>query len=324
MSLYAYADLTLLSEIQLDTLAAQQNASGESSPDFIIRLLKSPPAEPPATTWLQHWQNDAGELTLSLAVERNGYLLRFPSLVDFVISKDCSRIGAWPILETDCVTLQHLLLDQVLPRLLGERGLLVLHASAVSSDTGVIAFTGQTGHGKSTLAASLHAVGLTPICDDGLVVTSDDHCSMALPIYPGLRLWPESMAAVCPYAPPVEPIASYSSKHRIVMKEQSAPEPLVLTAIYVLAPPPPKGGIHIISIDRISSRDACIMLMRNSFRLHLNHPRQASALLARASETVSQVPVFALNYPREYSQLADVHAAIKQHSQKQTESIQTG
>ncbi len=324
MSLYAYADLTLLSELQLDGLLSTRNGNGDSSPDFIIRLLRSPPAEPQTGTWLHHWQNDAGELTLSLAIERDRYLLRFPSLVDFVISTDGRRIDAWPRLETDGVTLQHLLLDQVLPRLLGERGLLVLHASAVSFGTGVIAFAGKTGHGKSTLAASLHAVGLKAICDDGLVVTSGDHCSMALPIYPGLRLWPESMAAVCPDVPPPESVASYSPKHRVVMKEPAESEPLVLTTVYVLTPPPTKEDINIISIDRISSRDACILLMRNSFRLHLNQPKQGSALLARASEIVSQVPVFALNYPREYSQLADVHAAIKQHIKRQTEFIQAG
>ncbi len=51
-------------------------------------------------------------------------------------------------------TLQHLLFDQILPRLIAHAGRLVLHASAVGASAGAILFLGGTGQGKSTLAAS--------------------------------------------------------------------------------------------------------------------------------------------------------------------------
>src|SRR5215472_13646679 len=111
--------------------------------------------------WFHEWTaGDNGEaedgknpwLRLGRTVE--GYLLRFPSCGDFIISADTTRIKCRPLPGTAKVNVHHILLDQVIPLVLSRRERIVLHASAVLTGNGVIAFAGNSGSGKSTLAAS--------------------------------------------------------------------------------------------------------------------------------------------------------------------------
>ena len=60
-----------------------------------------------------------------------------------------------------------------------------------------MAFAGDSGGGKSTTAAALHARGLDLVTDDLLVLDPD--AAGGVVVYPGfpvLRLWPEAAAAV--------------------------------------------------------------------------------------------------------------------------------
>jgi len=74
-------------------------------------------------------------------------------------------------------------------------GFLPLHASAVAHDGRVIAFTGPTGAGKSTLAAGLGQLGFPLFCDDTLLL--DLHSTDGLIAMPGhkrLKLLPDALA----------------------------------------------------------------------------------------------------------------------------------
>jgi serine kinase of HPr protein (carbohydrate metabolism regulator) len=57
--------------------------------------------------------------------------------------------------------------------LLQQRGRLVLHASAVTVDLGVVAFMGGPGWGKSTMAAAMYARGHSIVADDVTAVRAD-------------------------------------------------------------------------------------------------------------------------------------------------------
>ncbi len=76
------------------------------------------------------------------------------------------------------------------------RGQLVLHASAVAGDQGVVAFIGESGWGKSTIAASLHACGARLVADDLVVIDQVDGQHIVYPGLPEFRLWPDSIASL--------------------------------------------------------------------------------------------------------------------------------
>jgi hypothetical protein len=313
MTLYWYADLTVSSCLPLAEHLTAKSEDQEPSPDFAFCLLAEPPPEPAGIEWIRHWYTEAGDLSLSLARKSDEFLLRFPYLADFVISGDGRQIAAWPTPATDRETLCHLLLDQVLPRLLAHQGRLVLHASAVRVDGRTIAFAGESGRGKSTLAMSLHTAGFPLLSDDGLVVAAGESSALALPIYPGLRLWPPSIAAFFVKSPPLAQVRHYSAKQRVVLPENSAPVSAPLAALYLLAARPPYDAVRTITVSPLSPRDACVELIRHSFLLDVSDPRRAAGLLAAAGSVAAQLPVFVLIYPRVYSCLPAVRAAILQY-----------
>ena len=77
----------------------------------------------------------------------------------------------------------------VLPLVLVTRGLEALHASAVTTPHGVIAFCARSGTGKSTLACALRARGFKQWADDAVVFQSeDDGAITAMPLPFSVRL----------------------------------------------------------------------------------------------------------------------------------------
>ena len=107
-----------------------------------------------------HWDEDETEIFMSVADEGSGYRVRFPGIGDYFVSPGQGQIQCQPFSAVPAETLRHLLLDQVVPRMLGQGGELVLHASAVELDDGTgLAFVGPSGAGKSTLASSFQKPG---------------------------------------------------------------------------------------------------------------------------------------------------------------------
>jgi len=309
VSLFRFADLVIHSGpplVELPEIAPDEGLR----PDIESVLLSAPPAEPASTDWIHDWRSEAGVLSLSLARCKGGFLLRFPDLADFVLSEDARRIGIWPAPETDDEMVRHLLLDQVLPRVMGHRGRLTLHASAVALEGRVLAFVGETGRGKSTLAAGLHKGGSELLTDDGLVVDAGDHHVAALATYTGLRLWPSSIADAADPALRQSQLAHYMDKRRLAPPTRDVPVPRPLAAIHILALPSEGDDPGEIRVERISGRDACIELIRHTFQLDLGDRVRTTRLLAAAGEVAEQVPVFRLTYPRDYALLPAVREAL--------------
>lgn len=73
--------------------------------------------------------------------------------------------------QADLQFVQLLLCGPVLSIVLYQRGAVVLHASAVEVEGGAVLFCGESGWGKSSLAAALQTRGHRIICDDVTALT---------------------------------------------------------------------------------------------------------------------------------------------------------
>jgi hypothetical protein len=80
--------------------------------------------------------------------------------------------------------------------LLLQRGLLVLHASAVSVDGKAVVFLGSRTAGKSTMTAALHREGYQMIADDVVGIKIDDGMSVVVPGVPQIRLGDDTIEGV--------------------------------------------------------------------------------------------------------------------------------
>jgi len=287
-------------------------------PTITISLLAAPPPNPGARDWIHHWPEELGAMSLGRIVEGNKFFLRFPGLADFVVAQNGSAVDVWRGPETTPETLRHLLLDQVLPRVVAQKGRLVLHAGAVRVGQEAIAFVGDTGRGKSTLTASFHAAGHSLLSDDGLELLPEESATRIRPTYPSLRLWPETVAGLFARQPDLAPMAHYSSKRRVILNSVESSAPLPLAALYVLTPDA-QDDVDGISLTPLSPREACMTIVSNSFQLDVTDLRRATSLLTVASNIAQQLPVFSLAYPRNFAVLPDVRQAIlNQHRQAPT------
>jgi hypothetical protein len=85
------------------------------------------------------------------------------------------------------------LLGPGLAALLHQRGLLILHGSAVTISGTAVAFLGDKGWGKSTLAAYLQSRGHSFLADDIVALQLESTGRIRIiPGFPHLKLWPDS------------------------------------------------------------------------------------------------------------------------------------
>jgi hypothetical protein len=133
-----------------------------------------------------------------------------------------------------------LLLGRVMNVALTCYGLLCLHSSVVVVNDRAIAFLGDTGAGKSTLAAALVARGFPLLADDRAVLTEQNGNFIAQPGAPRLRLWPDTLAHLQYDPEQLTRVMLHENKRYLPPEmlsstdKQPRPAALTLGAIYIL------------------------------------------------------------------------------------------
>ena len=257
------------------------------------------------------WNDPAGSLSVSRFIDcpTPVYRLRFidQMVLDLLVDDRLiiDRSGPGPFPDS---TRQHILHDQLYPRIEAHHDKLVLHAGAYVSDGYSVLVAGASGRGKSSLVASFDQAGLPLLGDDAMIISFADGIARARPVYPSLRLLPDSIEALMPEIITAGPIAHYSRKERIDVagNRQGASEPLPVRAIFAIAEPSP----HAIQIRRLPPGKACIELLANSFALDPSDTSRARQRMEQASKLLRQAPAFELAYPRDYARLPEVRQAI--------------
>jgi len=229
-------------------------------------------------------------------------------LASFLVEAGGCAITCPPVEALPGGTFEHLLLDQVLPRVLAHRGRLVLHAGCVVTPDGAIGFLGDSGAGKSTLCAAFARAGYPLLGDDGVVVRERTPAGFdVIATYPGLRLLPDALAPLFDGAPGDAPVAHYSAKRRL--DRNRTPLPLAagarpLRAFYVL-----DTGTRL-GIQPLTERDAFMTLLAAAFQLHLDDPDRSRGMFDRIGALADAVPMRRLTYPRSFAHLDDVRDAL--------------
>ena len=269
--------------------------------------------------FFHHWRikGTRGRPWLSIGRRVDGYLLRFPDLADFDVSAAGNRIVCRPSAWLAGSTLQHLLLDQVLPLALSQSGHLVLHASAVHVPRlGCVALVGPTGSGKSTLAAALGLRGCPILTDDCLVVETSSPRSTAVPGYPGLRLWRDAARGLGLERDAKASVAHYTAKRRLgasAVRFRSRPDRLA--AIFVLGRRRRPGAPTRSRV--LAARDRLMALAPYTHVMDVEDRRQLLHMFRSLSTLVTDVPVVRLNARdgrgRVLEAADEVLAAVKTH-----------
>ena len=256
--------------------------------------------------------NDNGSTWLTISRSDQAYLLDFPCLCSFRIDPGAHLIEYAPDLAAGTSTVVHLLLDHVLPRLVSLlKNYFVLHASAwVVGDTAVMVL-GQSGTGKSTMVSWLGAQGFPILTDDCLVLHREPRAGVwiALPSYPSVRLWPDSIDALGIDASGLREFAHYSAKRRTAEEQDGllfAAGPVPLGAAFVLK----SGDSGKCSVDTCPVNEAFSALSLGVFRLEIASQAMNRREFEILTDLVEKTPFWSLSHGNDYTRLPELQQRI--------------
>ncbi len=306
-SRYRVCELVVESSVPLPELTQVEGGS----PDCRFAVLPSAEGFTEDVDWFHQWIDADKQTWLKLADPGEDFLLRFPGRGDFLISRDGRDIRCRPLAGTPQSTIRHLFLDQIVPLVLSRRESLVLHASAILTPQGVIAFVGKSGQGKSTLAACFGQSGFRLLSDDYLVLRKRAEDWVAIPSYPGVRLWPETSDGIFSAQPQSTEIADYTDKRRVndPALVPFAEEPSALRCLYFLNdeggdfPPAP-------AILPLRPREAFMKLVSCAFSLDVRDKARLERQFVAIGQITAQLPCFHLGYARDFAMLPAVRRMI--------------
>jgi hypothetical protein len=266
---------------------------GRAPPDVVVRLGHVPgvPSGPPPGDGL-------------LRTNADETCLYWPD-VGAILLRHGREITLDPRPQVAVDLLRLYLLGPALALLLHQRGFLVLHASAVSLDGGVVAFLGHSGHGKSTTAATLHARGAAIVADD--VVALDLGASggpAALPGFPLLKLWPDAVMALGE-SPENLPRLHASEEKRARVADTAATVPQPLRRIYVLT------EAESLRLEPLSGHAAVFELLQHTYVAPALSRLGPPTFLAQCARLAAAVPVRRLRRPRCLAGLGELAALIE-------------
>jgi len=127
------------------------------------------------------------------------------------------------------------ILSEALGLILYQRGLFLLHASAVKIGEQVVIFAGCPGAGKSTTAAAFAKLGYTVLSDDMVAIdlNSGDK-PMVYPGFPQIKIWPPTVEGLG-YDISTLPTLFPGSRKRVIRKPENFPtQPFPLAHIFFL------------------------------------------------------------------------------------------
>ena len=230
--------------------------------------------------------------------------LRWPEAGTILVRQGCEvTVDPAPGAEPRLVRLY--LLGPALALLLHQRGLLVLHASAVALDGGVVAFLGHSGHGKSTTAATLHARGCRVVADDVVALDlSGDGVPVALPGAPELRLWPDAALALGE-APDTLPRVHPREEKRACVVAGVGGTSAALRRVYVLA------DDESLEIEPLNGHAAAFALLQHSYVAGALEQLRSARHLAQCARVAGTVPIRRLRRPRSLIGLGELGALIE-------------
>lgn len=264
---------------------------GSAPPDVVVRQASIPgvPREPAASGSVVHASADEA-------------CVHWPAVGSILVCRG-REVTLDPRPGADPDVLRAYLLGPGLALVLHQRGLLVLHASAVAVNGGAAAFLGHSGRGKSTTAAALHARDCPVVADDVVAVDlSNPETPVAMPGFPRLRLWPDTVSALGEAPDRLPRVHPAEEKRTRVVSVVAAPR--VLQRLYVLT------DAESLALEPLSAHAAVFELLQHSYIAGALPELGSSSHLDRCARLAAAVPVRRLRRPRSLAGLGELAAFV--------------
>jgi hypothetical protein len=225
-------------------------------------------------------------------------------LFEFLVTADARRIYARPLTAVDHEAMLAYLLVDALSFSMVRLGWEPLHATAVLTPHGVVAFLGNSGDGKSTLAASFIADGCRLVTDDMLVVTPGTW--LAHPGPPRLKLFREMAEQVLGHASGGIPMHAATTKFILQLDGSlMVSGPHALTVVYLLS-----GETTGPTIQRLAPATAFPRVLAHTAGHYPSDAERLKRQFDFVTRLVQEVPVKTLSYRRNIAETIAVRDAV--------------
>jgi hypothetical protein len=251
---------------------------------------------------------DAGWYRYGRLADRSTYL-RWKGLGEFVVSADGRTVRCRRAQRASSEAFQVYLVQRALSFALVKQGFEPLHATAVVVGDRAVALLGDSGFGKSSLAASFLEAGHRLLTDDLLLVTPHRSGLYGHPGPPRIKLFPATARRLLDRR--ARGAAMHAATKKLVLPlaaAQMARHPVPLAGFYILQRP--RRQTRGLVFEPLDPRAACIEMVRHTFnRLHRDRDRLERQFL-QASRMALELPVKRLFHPRVWHRLPDVRDAL--------------
>jgi len=306
-ALYRCHGLSLFSEIPLPL----PPATADEAPEWRISRAPGAASDETAIQWVEPDPEDASPLWLITGHSPKGIHLDFPKYARFLIQPDARKILAKPRPGVPERTLGHLLMNQVVPLAMANQGYLMLHASAVETPCGAVAFLGPSGAGKTTFATALALRGRRLVTEDIVRFELKPGSALCHPCPSPPRLWSDSFDSLLPgERESAEAVAHYTSKLRMSVEQADAirfvERPVPLGALIVLDSADGRQSGAPIELKPPAPREAFEKATTAFLRIKPHSKDQIRREFDWATSLARLAPFYSLRFPRDYASLPAV------------------
>jgi hypothetical protein len=279
---YLIGGITLISEIALPELLLIQQQSATPHP-VRVRLGTVANRLPGAV-----------ELDPDCFATPTQYLLNIRGIARYLVTAG-HEIVIDPDDAAPALDVRGYLLGSIFVVLCQQRGLLPLHASAVASKSGVVAFLANSGQGKSTLAAHLAQRGFRVLADDVcLIDATQPGSAMVIPTAPWLKLWRNSLENLGRQADGLDRIFTEDDKYRLPLVPVLTPEP-ILGLVFLEGNDISSATTQIEEVPRVQAIPSLMNLTHHSYLLEATGQQEEN--FRRCGRVLSQARAYRLFRP---------------------------
>lgn len=220
--------------------------------------------------------------------------LHVPGLATFRFLRPDQPVVGIPTGSADRVSVRDAFERTALPMALQSLGRQVLHASAVRTPPGVIAFCGDSGTGKSTLAYAAGRRGYSLWADDAVAFDVAGKDVVALPLPFRIILRPESSVF-------------FGSDADTDVRSPMAAEPVGLAAVVILERTEDRG----VSVARLSGADAFPAALAQGYCYRPTDAEQNARMVDDYLELAARVPILAARFEPRFESVEKLLDAIE-------------
>ncbi len=236
---------------------------------------------------------------------------RWANLLELLISPDARVVHARAMPNAHPLAFQTYLLVDALLFVMIRMGREPLHATAVHTRHGIIAFAGASGLGKSTLGALLVRAGYRLVTDDMLVLAEAEDGFVAYPGPPRVKLYRDTADRIFETGYCGMPMNPTTDKLLIPLEPSQAIQgPLPFHTLYLLKPTDDRAEHCEARIRRIRPAEAVAPIVALTSGYCTDERERLARQFRFVTRLVQSAVVKTLSYRRDPATMAQLRQAV--------------